>query len=103
MGTDMLLAAEAHTGPPHKLKTHEAWETIMAHLAVQLTEAMQDLDMIRECTALHDRYLNKYRRQLPGLCYWVVISRHFERDQGALQHYAMEELRYCKYAGSEHC
>ena len=25
LGTGMLLAAEAHTGPPHKLKVHEPW------------------------------------------------------------------------------
>ena len=48
----MLIAGEAHKGPPYKLTVHEAWDKIMAHLAVQLTESMQDLDMIRECTAL---------------------------------------------------
>ena len=61
---------------------------------------MNDHDMKRECTALADRYLKKDRRQLPGLCYWVIIARHFQQDQGAAQHYAMEELRYCKYLGS---
>ena len=72
----------------------------MAHLAVQFTESMQDLAMIRECTARHDRYLTKYRRQLPRLCYLIVIARFFERDKGAVQHYALEELRFCKYTGS---
>ena len=94
MGTDMLLAAEAHKGPVHKIKVHSSWEKISAHLAVHLTDAMQDVDMIREATTLHDQFLKKYRRQLPGLCYWIMISRHFERDESVAKHYAMEELRH---------
>ena len=100
MATDMLLAAEAHQGPVHKLRVLSSWEKVMAHLAVHLTEAMVDADMIREATTLQDKFLKKHKRQLPGLCYWVIISRAFARDEGVAKHYAMEELRFCKYLGN---
>ena len=61
---------------------------------------MTDPDMIREAITLQDRFLRMHRRQLPGLCYWVMISRHFNRDRTLALHYAAEELRFCKYQGN---
>ena len=67
MGTDMLLHAEAHKGPAHKLKILSSWEHADAHLALRLFEAMHDNDMVMEAITLQDKYLRKHKRQLPGL------------------------------------
>ena len=99
MGIDMLLAAEAHTGPGHKINFQSSWEKVGSHLALHLFEAIHEADRIREVVTMQDRFLRKHRRQLPGRCYWVVISGAFKRDEAAAKHYAMEELRHCIYTG----
>ena len=100
MGTDMLMAAEDHKGEVEDLEVEEPWEKVMALLAVQLPNAMTDQDMIREATALQDRYLKLHRRQLPGLCHWVIISRRFKKDNKLALHYAIRDLQCCKYQGN---
>ena len=81
MGTDMLLAAESHQGPPDKIKTYDAWEKINAHLAIHLPDAIHDLDMIRESTALHDRFLKKHRK---GSLLGNILIRRYLTDSPKL-------------------
>ena len=89
MVVEMLLAAEAWEGKPEKFVIAEAWEHVDAQIAYNSNEAITDTDMVRELTALQDRYLTKYISRLPGLVYWIVVCRAFKRSSTAAKTMAM--------------
>ena len=82
MGTDMMLAAEAHNGEPTDFKIEECWQRVDALFALKLIESYSNNPILRrELTHMTDTFLQKHNKQLPGLVMWIVIARNFQTSK----------------------
>ena len=100
IGTDMLLAAEAWQGEPTAFRIDESWEKVDSLFAVRLIEAFSNNPITRrEITHMADAHLLKFKKQLPGLCMWIVIEKSFRKSKLHAIKVSMEPLKFCTYSG----
>ena len=100
MSTDMILRAEKWEGKAERFIVPPEFETLDAKFFKELKKVLKDPVLSREIATLEEKTLRTQHKQLCGMAVYILVYRHFKRDERLAKPQAYEEISLCTYETS---